>query len=120
MKFSKEDNRPKVLVVRKVLPTEPKWSKEFWRASKDHAEKWQTIQEERKKIISRMAKLTPREQEVMRLLASGKKNKTIAEELGISRKTLDIHRAKVMGKMEARTVADSNWIILLDQENLPK
>ena len=49
----------------------------------------------------------------MKLLVTGMKNKVIAEELGISRKTLDIHRSKVMGKMKARTVADLvNWAYL--------
>ena len=39
-------------------------------------------------------------------MVAGKKNKDIAVELGISPKTLDIHRSKVMEKMEARTIAD--------------
>ena len=54
----------------------------------------------------RIALLTRRERQVMDMLVTGRKNKTIAEELGISRKTLDIHRSKVMSKMAARTVAD--------------
>jgi len=70
------------------------------------SQKWRDIQAERKNIAGRIAKLTRRERQVMDLLVSGMKNKVIAEELGISRKTLDIHRSKVMGKMEARTVAD--------------
>lgn len=61
-------------------------------------------------IAERMALLTPREREVMELMCTGKSNRNIAAELGISPKTLDIHRAKVMGKMEADTVADLvNW-----------
>jgi two-component system response regulator FixJ len=70
------------------------------------AEKWRETQTERDTIAKRLGKLTPRERQVMEMLVAGKKNKMIAEELGISRKTLDIHRAKVMYKMEARTVAD--------------
>jgi FixJ family two-component response regulator len=63
-------------------------------------------QTERTEVEARMEKLTPRETEVLNLLVSGKPNKKIAEELTISRKTLDIHRGKVLQKMEAETVAD--------------
>ena len=70
------------------------------------SQKWRDIEIERKAIAERIALLTRREHQVMDMLVTGRKNKTIAEELGISRKTLDIHRSKVMGKMEARTVAD--------------
>ncbi len=62
-------------------------------------------QVERAAVLERMAKLTPRETEVLDLLASGKPNKQIAEDLTISRKTLDIHRGKVLQKMQAETVA---------------
>lgn len=65
----------------------------------------QQEQIERAAILERMAKLTPREKEVLALLASGKPNKQIAEDLTISRKTLDIHRGKVLQKMQAETVA---------------
>jgi two-component system, LuxR family, response regulator FixJ len=75
--------------------------------------KWRDIQAERAEIAEKMANLTRREKEVMKWLVTGMKNRTIAEELGISRKTLDIHRSKVMGKMKARTVADLvNWAYL--------
>jgi FixJ family two-component response regulator len=43
---------------------------------------------------------------VLNLMVEGVPNRKIAEELGISPKTLDIHRANLMDKMEARTVAD--------------
>jgi DNA-binding CsgD family transcriptional regulator len=49
--------------------------------------------------------LTDREQQVAGLMADGKRNVQIAEELGISPKTLDIHRGNVMRKLEARTTA---------------
>jgi two-component system response regulator FixJ len=57
-------------------------------------------------IVERIGRLTRREREVLDLMVGGKRNKDIAVELGISPKTLDIHRSKVMEKMEARTVAD--------------
>lgn len=50
-------------------------------------------------------RLTERQRQVANLMARGKPNRLIAEELGISPKTLDIHRADVMHKLEAETVA---------------
>ncbi len=50
--------------------------------------------------------LTPREQEVMRLIGDGQSNKQIAEALGISPRTVEIHRAHVMDKMDANSVAE--------------
>lgn len=52
------------------------------------------------------ASLTPREQEVMRLIGQGQSNKQIAEALGISPRTVEIHRAHVMEKMDAKSIAD--------------
>jgi two-component system, LuxR family, response regulator FixJ len=74
---------------------------------------WQNVERERQEIADRMAKLTRREREVMGLMADGVKNQDIAKQLGISRKTLDIHRMKVVGKMGARTWADlARWRLL--------
>jgi DNA-binding CsgD family transcriptional regulator len=53
----------------------------------------------------RLARLTERQRQVADLMARGKPNRQIAEALGISPKTLDIHRADVMHKLEAETVA---------------
>src|SRR4051812_43130665 len=58
------------------------------------------------KARERYARLTPRETEAALLMATGKPNRDIAEKLGISPKTLDIHRANLMEKLEARTAAD--------------
>jgi FixJ family two-component response regulator len=49
--------------------------------------------------------LTPREQEVMSLVVAGLLNKQIAGELGISEKTVKVHRARVMEKMEVESLA---------------
>jgi FixJ family two-component response regulator len=48
---------------------------------------------------ARLARLTPREREVLDLLISGKGNKEVALHLGLSRKTVDIHRSHVMMKL---------------------
>jgi DNA-binding CsgD family transcriptional regulator len=50
-------------------------------------------------------KLTARQREVANLMAQGKSNREIADELGISVKTLDIHRGDVYGKLQVRTSA---------------
>lgn len=56
-------------------------------------------------IWQRYHNLTPREKEVMGLMAEGKLNKNIAHELEISTSTVELHRAKVMKKMQANTIA---------------
>jgi two-component system, LuxR family, response regulator FixJ len=53
----------------------------------------------------RAESLTPREREVMALVVDGKANKVIAIDLGLSERTVEIHRANVMEKMGARSVA---------------
>jgi two-component system, LuxR family, response regulator FixJ len=54
---------------------------------------------------ARINSLTPRESEVLDLLTSGKANKMMAQDLGLSQRTVEIHRAHVMEKMGARSVA---------------
>lgn len=57
-------------------------------------------------IRARMRRLSPRENDVMWLVAAGNANKTIAAKLGLSPKTVEVHRARVMDKMEATSLAD--------------
>jgi two-component system response regulator FixJ len=57
-------------------------------------------------ISARLGTLTPREREVMDLLVTGKPNKTIAYDLGASPRTVEVHRARVMEKMNARSLAE--------------
>lgn len=57
-------------------------------------------------LIQRASQLSSREYEVMQLVAEGKLNKQIADELEISMKTVEAHRARTMDKMGARTIAD--------------
>ena len=57
-------------------------------------------------LEERYAALTPRERDVMRLVVTGMLNKQVAVELGISEKTVNVHRAQVMQKMQADSLAD--------------
>lgn len=50
--------------------------------------------------------LTPRENEVFELVTTGKLNKQIAAELGVCEKTIKVHRARVMEKMQVRSLAE--------------
>jgi RNA polymerase sigma factor (sigma-70 family) len=57
-------------------------------------------------LRDRLAALTPREREVMQLVVSGMLNKQIAADLGVSEKTIKVHRGRVMEKMQADSLAD--------------
>ena len=62
---------------------------------------------ERRRISEALvAKLTPREQQVLERIVAGRLNKQIADDLGISIKTVEAHRANIMDKLNANTVAD--------------
>jgi FixJ family two-component response regulator len=57
-------------------------------------------------LRSHYARLTPREKQVFALVASGLLNKQVGYELNATEKTIKVHRARVMEKMEARSLAD--------------
>jgi len=57
-------------------------------------------------IGSRLASLTPRERQVLDGLVAGKPNKTIAADLGLSPRTVEVHRANVMSKMVASSLSE--------------
>lgn len=61
--------------------------------------------EKHAEVRRRLESLTPREREVMALVVDGSANKVIAIDLGLSERTVEIHRANVMEKMGARSVA---------------
>lgn len=61
---------------------------------------------QRAQLRALFAGLTPREREVLDLVVEGLSNKAIANSLGLSAKTVEVHRAKVMEKMHARSISD--------------
>lgn len=63
-------------------------------------------------ISHRLEQLTQREREVMDLVVAGKLNKQIADDLNISMKTVEAHRARVMEKMGVRTLAELVKVVL--------
>ncbi len=58
------------------------------------------------RIRERLSSLSPREREVLELVTQGKANKMVAGDLGVSQRTVEIHRAHVMQKMEAGSLAE--------------
>lgn len=66
-------------------------------------------------VHERLATLTPRERQVMAMVADGKANKVVAIDLAISQRTVEIHRAHVMEKMGVRSLA--HLVRTLDQVN---
>jgi two-component system, LuxR family, response regulator FixJ len=61
---------------------------------------------EEDEIRARIKSLTPREQDVMRRVVRGHANKVIALDLGVSQRTVELHRARVMRKLKMRSLAE--------------
>ncbi|UCG72187.1 MAG: response regulator transcription factor [Chromatiales bacterium] len=74
-------------------------------------------QEDRKReLTERHQSLTPREREVMECVVRGLANKVIAMDLDLSQRTVEIHRARVMEKMHARSLAELVRMSMVIQE----
>lgn len=65
--------------------------------------------------VERLATLSPREREVLELLVVGKMNKAIAAALGISVKTVEDHRSRILRKMQVRSVAELVHLVVDSQ-----
>ena len=71
-----------------------------------------TALDQHAKIRERLDSLTPREREVLALMTRGKPNKIMAAELGVSQRTVEIHRARVMEKSGADSLAQLVRMVL--------
>ena len=72
-------------------------------------------EQEKREWRARLEQLTPRERQVLDMIAGGESNKGIAHVLGISEKTVEAHRAHVMDKMQAKSFAElMKLVIALD------
>ena len=80
-------------------------------------DRWQrSMQDEKNSVKQRIASLTKREHQVLDLVVAGKANKVIAIELNLSHRTVEVHRAHVMEKMQVRTLAE---LVKLVQQSIP-
>jgi FixJ family two-component response regulator len=89
--------------------TKPVDEEELLRAIHEAIERDRRVREEHaemRELQNRYASLTPREQQILEQVVSGRLNKQIATELNISEFTVKIHRGHVMGKMHAGSLAD--------------
>ena len=73
--------------------------------AREHSKRLRSEKIKRSEVLGRLASLSPREREVFGLVVQGKANKIVAAELGLSEKTIEIHRANVMRKMQAESFA---------------
>jgi len=71
------------------------------------------------KMEARMSLLTERERQVMDLVVEGKVNKEIAAALGLSKKTVEVHRANVMQKLQADSIAELVKLVVSSRQSPP-
>ena len=78
-----------------------------------HEARERKVKEEKQSLNEALlSKLTPREQQVLERIVSGRLNKQIADDLGISIKTVEAHRASIMDKTNSGTVADLMRVVM--------
>lgn len=77
------------------------------------AETAQVHDSEKKSARDRLDRLTPREHEVVTYLVAGDSNKAVAQKLGISPRTVEIHRGRLMEKMQVRSLAELVRLVLV-------
>jgi two-component system, LuxR family, response regulator FixJ len=76
------------------------------RAAEDRAKKLGLRSEEEALVGGRLASLSERERQVLEGLVAGQANKTIAQQLGISPRTVEVYRANLMTKMQAKSLSE--------------
>ena len=67
--------------------------------------RWEAAQQAGR-VQERLARLTPREREVMERVVAGRHNREIAAEMGISARTVEVYKARLMDKLDVRRIAD--------------
>lgn len=82
-------------------------------------EKRRISRSEAARIRDRVTYLTPRENEVMQMVTKGQSNKEIANSLGVSAKTIEAHRARVMEKMQADSLAELVRMAIAVEQHIP-
>ena len=98
-----------------TLPCEPTVWRQHISAAWPEASEEMRRRRERAQSRALIAQLSQREREVLDWLAQGNSNKAIARELAISPRTVEIHRANMMGKLHARHTAEAVRIALESQ-----
>lgn len=83
----------------------------------DRLDRSKAVKERARDADVRLQALTPREREVLAGLAEGLPNKTIAYDLGISPRTVEIHRANLMTKLEVRSLSEALRIAFAAQDS---
>lgn len=73
--------------------------------------------DQRQEFLQLIDKISPREEQVLRRLVNGKANKVIAYELDISVRTVEVHRARIMKKLEVRSVSELIKMVMVCQES---
>ena len=71
-------------------------------------------------LDKRYERLTPREREIMRFLVRGDSSRKLAERLGLSSRTVDIHRSKIMHKLKADSLPDLVRMVCTSSDILPE
>jgi FixJ family two-component response regulator len=74
---------------------------------------------QRTEIEQRVANLTPRERQIMNMIVQGKASKVIAIDLGLSQRTVETHRTRIMHKMQSRSLAELVRMVVLIQGEQP-
>ena len=70
-------------------------------------------QSEEREALSRIEALTAREKEILHLIVTGHANKVIAADLGLSARTVEVHRANIMDKMQVQSLAELVRLVVL-------
>jgi RNA polymerase sigma factor (sigma-70 family) len=87
-------------------PVEDEWLLAAIARAVDRTRQSRAARIEREDLQKRFDRLTPREREIFALITAGLLNKQVGAELGTAEKTIKVHRARVLEKMKAKSLAD--------------